>query len=297
MIRCVGLSPAVDVTYETDSPVRVGAINRPTVVHRRAGGKAANVARVVAALGGSSTLAGIVAGPAGAWFERAARAEGLALDLVTSEIGETRMCVTVLGDLAPTELYEPAPEVGAAAWGELVAREAAAEASWTVVSGSAPPGVGPHDLALLVAAAARKRPVVLDAHGASVAAALAGGLPLALLKVNQAEAAALLGAPPGTEPGRLCADLSSYAGCPLVVVTCGAEGAVVSEGGTLQQLAAGPTGPHPTGSGDAFLGALVLGLDRGIGLDAALRDAAAAGSANAKAPTAGDVSALSPSGP
>ena len=124
MIRCVGLSPAVDVTYETASPVRVGEINRPTVVHRRAGGKAANVARVVAALGGRSTLAGIVAGPTGAWFERAARAEGLVLDLVASELGETRLCVTVLGDPAPTELYEPAPKVGAAAWGELVAREA-----------------------------------------------------------------------------------------------------------------------------------------------------------------------------
>ncbi|MBZ5738723.1 1-phosphofructokinase family hexose kinase [Nocardioides mangrovi] len=293
MIRCVGLSPAVDLTYETSAPLRAGAITRPTAVHRRAGGKAANVARVVAALGGESVLAGIVAGQPGRWLGELARAEGLRTDLVESEHGETRLCTTVLGDPAPTELYEPSGPVDTAAWAELVAHEAAADATWTVVSGSAPPGIGHHDLAVLLAAAARQRPVALDAHGPAVATALASGVPVDLLKVNRHEAAGLLRRPDDTAPEDLATGLASYAGSPVVVVTCGPDGAVAVDRDGVRRVAAGPHGRHPTGSGDAFLGALVLDLAAGHDLDTALVAAAAAGSANAQAPTAGDVSALS----
>ncbi|MFC7496268.1 MULTISPECIES: 1-phosphofructokinase family hexose kinase [unclassified Nocardioides] len=299
-IRCVALSPAVDITYEAlaDGPLRLGGVNRPTTVHRRAGGKAANVARVVTALGGRSVLAAVVAGPTGRWYAEAAKAEGLDLDLVEADRGETRLCVTVLGEPAPTELYEPSAAPGHEAWAELVGREAAAEAAWTVVSGSAPPGIGAGDLALLVGAAARHRPVALDAHGSVVAEALAQALPLRVLKVNRDEAAGLLGRPRDTDAERLCAGLASYADCPVVVVTCGADGAVaVDESRTPVRVEAGPLGPHPTGSGDAFLAALVLALSQEEPLGVALERAGAAGTANAHAPTAGDVSRISPSGP
>jgi fructose-1-phosphate kinase PfkB-like protein len=300
VIRCVALSPALDITYESVAGgLRAGAINRPQVVHRRAGGKAANVARVVTALGGAATLAGIVAGPSGAWFDQVARNEGLDLDLVDDLDGiDTRLCITVLGDPTPTELYEPSGPVRSEAWWELVAREGAADADWTVVSGSLPPGVTAAGLASLVEAAAVRRPVALDAHGPEVGTALAAGLPVHLLKVNRSEAAALVGLDESTDPEQLCRALAQRSGSPLVVVTCGLDGAVATdETRAVRRVQAGSPGPHPTGSGDAFLAALVLATSRGDDLETALRAAVAAGAANAHAPTAGDVSRLSPSGP
>ena len=50
MITCLGLSPALDVTYLLDR-VEIGAIHRPREVIRLAGGKAFNVARAVDTLG------------------------------------------------------------------------------------------------------------------------------------------------------------------------------------------------------------------------------------------------------
>lgn len=290
MIRCVGLSLALDLTYETTAGFRAATVNRPTTVHRLAGGKAANVARVVSALGFPSTLAGVVSGPSGAWFEQLATDEDLATDLVTDPDGSgTRLCVTVLGD-PPTELYEPAPALGSAAWEELVSREAEAQADWTVVSGSAPPGLTVEWLAELVGTAAHSRPVALDAHGPVVADALLAGLPISLLKVNRSEAAALLGVPGTTVPEDLCHRLAEVADCELVVVTCGTDGSVALDPtGQTWQVSAGGAGPHPTGSGDAFLAALVLGLQRGDAVEDSLRRAAAAGAANAQAPTAGQV--------
>jgi ribokinase len=92
-------------------------------------------------------------------------------------------------------------------------------------------------------------------------------------------------------------------GVPTVVVTEGAAGAVVMEAGRSWRLAPLPVPPQevvdPTAAGDAFCGALAAGLAGGLGLDAALRRAAAAGAhavrvagALPSLPTAADVDAL-----
>ena len=49
-IHTLGLTPALDVVYVLDE-VRLGAIHRPPVVIKSAGGKSLNVARALARLG------------------------------------------------------------------------------------------------------------------------------------------------------------------------------------------------------------------------------------------------------
>jgi ribokinase len=90
----------------------------------------------------------------------------------------------------------------------------------------------------------------------------------------------------------------------LVAVTAGAEGAVLLEGGREVVRAAAPavTAADGTGAGDAFTGALVVGLLAGLDRSVALRRACAAGAVAASRPGAqpalprpADVDALVPS--
>ena len=74
----------------------------------------------------------------------------------------------------------------------------------------------------------------------------------------------------------------------LVAVTAGAEGAMLLEAGREVARAAPPTvtAVDGTGAGDAFTGALVVGLLAGLDRTAALRRACAAGAAAASRPGA-----------
>jgi 1-phosphofructokinase/tagatose 6-phosphate kinase len=73
----------------------------------------------------------------------------------------------------------------------------------------------------------------------------------------------------------------------LVVVTDGAAGAWATDGDqVLRARLTGHTGGFPVGSGDSFLGGLLVALDRGDDLPAAMALATAAGTANAQVPGA-----------
>jgi ribokinase len=93
-----------------------------------------------------------------------------------------------------------------------------------------------------------------------------------LLKPNQSEAAALSGT---DDAGAAAARLAEASGVP-VVVTLGAGGALLHEGGRTTRFP-GHAVPvvDTTGAGDAFSGILAAELARGRGLEEALRRAVA----------------------
>jgi fructose-1-phosphate kinase PfkB-like protein len=73
-----------------------------------------------------------------------------------------------------------------------------------------------------------------------------------------------------------------------VVLTAGSEGAVAVDAVGAWRAAPDPQpGRFAIGSGDSFLAGLLVALDAGAALPAALHDASAAGSANTRAPGAG----------
>jgi 1-phosphofructokinase family hexose kinase len=291
-LLCVALSPSVDVTYVVDR-LAPGRIHRPDAVARVAGGKGFNVARAARVLGTAVAATGIVGGHAGRWLGDALRADGVPAELVAGR-AETRTCVSIMdtetGRLS--EVYEQATPVDATEWAALVGVVAAHRGRWVTLSGSLPAGA-PEGAAVGLARAARDRGalVALDTHGA----ALAGALDAAdAVKVNAAEAAALLGRAPAG-PRELAAALLGRAGTPwLAVVTAGADGAAAAlrtpDGIRVLHAAAPPAAAaFPVGSGDSFLAGLVTGLlaDRSpAGVAAALRLAVATGTANAAGPGA-----------
>lgn len=100
---------------------------------------------------------------------------------------------------------------------------------------------------------------------------------LDLFVVNVFEAAAVLGLAKA-DPESAAEGLRDL-GIPAVVVTAGARGAAVSDSGGTRIVAA----PHvevvdTTGAGDAFLGALAVGLAGGRSLNDAVETATVAGS-------------------
>ena len=123
--------------------------------------------------------------------------------------------------------------------------------------------------------------VALDSHGPALRAALAKAP--ALLKINRTEAAELLERPIDSPLIELARGLHAITAA-MVVVTDGVGGAIGidTDGTALHASIPDASGAFPVGSGDSFLGALVVALDAGRPFEFALRQATAAATANAE---------------
>jgi 1-phosphofructokinase/tagatose 6-phosphate kinase len=223
-----------------------------------------------------------------------ARTAGVELEVVDSP-HLTRTCVSVLardtGRL--TEIYEHPTPVGRELFGEVLRRVPTlldGRPGWCLVSGGMPRDLGglgepgdPGDRALadvLLAARAAGVRLAVDSHGPALRAAVAAAPP-EVLKVNRAEAAELVGRPAGDHLIGLALAVHALTG-GLAVVTDGTAGAVAVDGSiVVQAVLTDPVGAFPVGSGDSFLGGLLVGLGRGEGVAQAMRLATACGTANA----------------
>lgn len=280
MIRCIALSPSLDVTYLIDD-FEVGAIARPTQVVRTAGGKALNVARVAAGLGAPVSAIALLGGHTGRLVRDLL---GVPVTVVELE-AETRTCISIASQGELTELYERSASVPATAWDEVVGSVDEVEAGdWLAIAGSVPDGIPLSELAGLVRMMrSRGAHVAIDTHGPALAALVDAGPDV--VKVNRAEAAALLGS--DGNAGELAVRLRERTG-GTVVVTDGVAGSCAAASTGPVVVAADPVrGAYPVGSGDAYLGGLLAALAGGEPIDVALHRAAACASANAMQPGAG----------
>ncbi|MER6268350.1 1-phosphofructokinase family hexose kinase [Streptomyces sp900105755] len=286
MILTVTLNTALDITY------RVGAL-RPHTSHRvsdvteRPGGKGVNVARVLAALGHETTVAGFAGGGTGrAVRERLADTPGIR-DALLTVTGPTRRTIAVVDELTgdTTQLNEPGPQIAPAEWGAFLDRyeELLGGASAVALCGSLPPGVPVGAYAGLIKAARSVGvPVLLDTSGEPLRRGVAARPDLA--KPNADELAELTGS---HDPARATQD-ARRRGARTVVASLGAHGllALTPEG---RWRATPPTREHgnPTGAGDSVVAGLLSGLveqlpwpdrlTRAVALSAATVRAAAAG--------------------
>ncbi|MFD2795827.1 1-phosphofructokinase family hexose kinase [Promicromonospora vindobonensis] len=299
MISAIALSPSLDVTYVVDE---LEGIQRPHSVHRVPGGKALNAARAAAALGARVSAVAVLGAGVGQDVAAGARADGVDVHVVPGA-EPTRSCVSVFsratGQL--TEIYERAVQLSAgtaAAAVDTAVGLAAARPGWWFVSGglpdSAPAGLLADVVHRLHDAGVR---VAVDSHGPALRGAV-GARP-DLVKVNRVEALELVGSAGAGTVGGGGADDAAAPSVPellaavhtltrgLVVVTDGAAGAWATDGErVLRARLTGHTGGFPVGSGDSFLGGLLVALDDGADLAEALALATATGTANAQVPGA-----------
>ncbi|WP_049562380.1 1-phosphofructokinase family hexose kinase [Nonomuraea sp. SBT364] len=284
MILTVTLNAALDVTYQVPA-VQWDGVNRVTAVHRRAGGKGVNVARVLSALGQDVLVTGLAGGPTGRAIEADLRAAGLPAALAPIA-GESRTTLVVSQPSGATLFNEPGPPVTEDEVGNFLAHyESLLDgARAVVISGSLPRGVPADMYATLAAvAAARDVPAIVDADGEPLRHAPLGRP--AVVKPNAEELARAV--PHGTpEQG---AEALRDRGAEAVVVSMGADGllAVTAEGVLRARMPYKVDG-NPTGAGDALVAGLALGLVERSPWHDRLRRAAALGAAAVAAPLAGD---------
>lgn len=258
------------------------------------GGSAANAAITASRLGAAVALAGGVgADPWGRWLTDRLDAEGVDTNLLVAVDGHPTAVafITVDADGEPDFLVHP----GAAAVGTeaLAARlDAAVDAAAAVVL-STGTVVGEAERATTLAARDRAlaagTPVIFDpnlrprrwanpARAVSVARGLVSDA--FLVKANRAEATALTG-----EPDPVAAAQALLAGgARHVVVTCGADGAILRGGGLRVDVpGVAARVVDTTGAGDAVTGVLLARLAASgfypPALAAALGEAVAAGAA------------------
>lgn len=263
-----------------------GGVLRSTSLTLSPGGKGVNVARAVKNLGGEVTCAGFLGGFTGHLHASLTNREELSA-LWTWIDHETRAAIIIVDEASGemTVINEEGPEVKPGDWDRLIADVLllAEKADAVCLSGSLPLGLGPEAYAELVSTLNRKeRSVWVDSSGTALKAAFQSKP--AVVKINGSEAAFLLGWQEiqDISTAVLAARTLQQDGLMLMILTLGKLGAVlVSNCGTWYAKPPDVTVVCPIGSGDAFLGGLVLAWLDHIPEPESLRRAVAAGSANA----------------
>jgi tagatose 6-phosphate kinase len=290
VILAVALNPALDLTYVLAAPLRVGATNRIATVHARAGGKALNVARILARLGRAVTAIGPCGGATGQSLAEAVEAERVDARWVPTA-GETRRTVAVWdrrGD-AVTMLNEPGPTLSAAEWRALLdAVDDAGPAAAIVLTGSLPHGAPDDAYATLIRlGSASGVPTFVDTDGPGLLPAVAARP--SLVKLNRDELARAT----GTGDLHAGATMLCERGANAVVATDGSRGLIgVTPAGSWWARPPAVERGNPTGAGDAALAGLVAaGLD-GWRWPERLRQAAAWGASAASTAVAGEIGSV-----
>jgi 1-phosphofructokinase family hexose kinase len=293
MIVCLGTTPVYQRSMVFDRVKRDG-VNRATAVYDYASGKSINVARVLHTLGEDVVALGFAGGERGAAMLAELTASGIRHDFVR-EMAPTRQCITVIdqGEGTATELVEEARPIhnGHAERLLTLLAERLRSASACVLSGSLPPNFDPtFYLRCLRLLPGRPIPVILDARGEPLRHALPHGGFIA--KMNRDELGATVNRPPHGDAEILAAARTIVPAGGAIVVTLGAEGAIVAnDKGGWRIHAPSVTAVSAVGSGDAFAAGMVKELVRGQSLPDACALGAACGAANAMTDRAGYVNA------
>jgi len=182
MIITVTLNPTIDRILQVPG-FRVGLHARATLLGLSPDGKANNVARGVARLGGEARAYGFVGIQQSGLFTRSLEAEGVRTDFCTVD-GETRTSTTILDPVerTNTHLREGGFAVGPADVKELTTKltdvlRPRREPTTTVFAGSLPPGMSGAQLAELLKACERDGArIVLDLNGPNLRVAIDTGV-------------------------------------------------------------------------------------------------------------------------
>jgi 1-phosphofructokinase family hexose kinase len=298
-VLVAGPNLTIDRT-STIPALRPGEVLRLADVAVTPGGKGLNVARAARALGVPATLVGFVPGHTGRAAGALIAEEGVTLHAVPVH-GEIRSTAVILepGGRA-TVLNEPGPTITDEEWAALEAAvdEELPAHGVLVCSGSLPPGAPEDGYARLTAHGRDAgRPVVVDANGPVLHAALAASPDV--VTPNLAEAEGLLhgradesveASPDAAHRAQAAAEALVAAGARSAVVTAAAAGAAVADGGDAVWLAAPrAVARNPIGAGDVLASRLAAGLEQGEPLLEAVRAAMAAAAASVEVPKAGDL--------
>lgn len=283
MITTITCNVAVDKAYVIEKLTR-GTVMRVKKCTNTAGGKGLNVAKVIHLCGEEVQAGGFIGGHNGAYVEDLLKAQEIPSHFTEIQ-GETRSCINILeADGTSTEFLEPGEPVSEEHKVQFLQEydQMVQESSVLTISGSVPRGV---DLQfypeLIRRAKAAGKKVLLDTSGALLKEAVKA-CPT-MIKPNQDEIEDLLGTKIEDRAALIRGARQLHeTGIPYVVVSLGAEGAmVVCEEGTFVGKPPKIKVVNTVGCGDSMTAAFAVGFARKLSIQDTLRYAIAVSSANA----------------
>lgn len=277
------LSPALDVATQVprlypDAKLRCAApLYAP-------GGGGINVARAIQRLGGSALALFPAGGSTGRHLASLLSAEGVANQVLPVREW-TRECINLVEQASAQQyrLVMPGARLSLDEQQQLLAAlQALPPPEYLVISGSLPEGLAADFLPRLLAIASQHGArCMFDSSGDALRQALDSG-GVFLIKPNIEELSALAGVEI-TEPEQLAGigrELIAAGKCSAMLVSLGAQGALLVSAGLTERIAAPTVRKRSTvGAGDSMLAALTLKLASGADWREAARYAVAAGSA------------------
>jgi len=281
-IVTITLNPALDISTTTDKVIPSTKL-RCEEPRYDPGGGGINVARAVHLLGGDAFAIFPSGGGSGQMIEMLVEREGVPYASVPVS-GITRESLAVVERQSGNQFRfllpgPPLAEPDQRRCLEVLASNAVG-AAFIVASGSLPPGV-PGDFYSRTGAAARRCGVrfVLDSSGEALSRASG---PIFLIKASLRELEQLRGEPiaGGLAQERAAREVVAQGRCEVLVVSLGAEGALLATGEVCQRFTAAHVAAVSTiGAGDSMLAAILFSLVRGWPPAEAVRYGIAAGAA------------------
>ncbi|WP_192947441.1 1-phosphofructokinase [Staphylococcus cohnii] len=280
MIYTVTFNPSIDYIMFADD-LELNGLNRATETFKFAGGKGINVSRVLQTLNVPSTALGFAGGFPGQFIDDTLKKAGIQTDFI--EIDEdTRINVKLkTGD--ETEINAPGPNISQTQFENLLRQlKQTSKKDVVVVAGSIPKSV-PKDAYEQIAKITNQTGarLVVDAEKDLVESVLKYN-PL-FIKPNKHELEVMFDTAINSDE-----DVIHYAqeimkqGASSVIVSLGGEGAVyVDHKHSLK--ASVPLGQvvNTVGSGDSTVAGMIAGLETGLTIENAFKQAVSAGTATA----------------
>lgn len=281
MITTVCMNPCYDKTA-TLSALKLGEVNRLRDVRVDIGGKAINVAIVLRRLGVAADCIGCLGEADEASFLQLLQKEDVNLSYITVP-GQVRTNLKLVDDVnhSITEFNEPGPTLSQEQLDAFIAllREKTADSSCVVFSGRLPMGCAEDTYQKCLSALPGKK-CVLDSSGKSLLYGIKEK-PY-FVKPNLPEMEGIMNRELRTL--RSLRDAALFLmeyGAQNVIISMGKYGAMYTNGTkTLFAPALQVEARSTVGAGDAMIGGVLMGLDKGATMEEAFRYGIAAGAAS-----------------
>lgn len=265
MILTITMNPSVDISYRLNT-LHMDDVNRCNDYQKTAGGKGLNVTRVIQQMDQPVIATGLIGGPLGIFIQEELDKQGISHKFSHIK-GSTRNCIAILHDEGKqTEILESGPSVSEVEQADFLTlySDLIKKSEVVTMSGSLPQGVSNTFYADLLKLTAGETKVILDSSGESLKQALLGKSKPYAIKPNETEIAQLLNVSAEDMERIPVVELLEdplFEGVPLIVVSKGADGALVKYHDELFVVSIPKVKAiNPVGSGDSTVAGLAIGL-------------------------------------
>ncbi|HFU7085459.1 tagatose-6-phosphate kinase [Bacillus cereus] len=284
MILSVTMNPSVDISYSIHE-LKLDVVNRVETVHKTAGGKGLNVARVIAQMEEAVLATGVLGGTIGEYIIQELNKSNISNDFLKIK-KESRNCIAILHEGMQTEILESGPTLSKEEGATFLEKfeYLLTTASLVTISGSLPKGLPTNFYYQMLEICNNNGiPVIIDSSGEPLKNTLVHKEKPFAIKPNTAELTQLLGI--NMEVGiidlKQACNHELFTGIEWIIVSMGGEGALVRHGEDYYRV----TIPkievvNPVGSGDATVAGLAVALHQNQTVEIVLKTAMTTGMLN-----------------